>query len=91
MYEEYIGKRVQIELEEASMLYGKYISGQAVEYMLADEDEEQIENEILIENENGLISVRESEIRTIAIVEKTARLRQGGFSSPFSRHSGRSS
>ena len=69
LYEEYIGKRVQIELEEESMLYGKYISGQALEYMFADEDEEQSENEILIENEKGLISIRESEIRTIAIVE----------------------
>ena len=69
MYEEYVGKKVQIELEKASALYGKYISGQAVECLLADEDEEQTENEILIENEKVLMSVRESEIRTIAIVE----------------------
>ena len=69
MYEAYIGKNVQVELEEASVLYGKYISGQAMDYLLADEDEEQTENEILIESENGLVSIRESEIRTIAIIE----------------------
>lgn len=69
MYEEYIGKRVQIGLAEASALYGKYISGLVSDYLLADEDEEQTENEILIESERGLISVRESEIRTIAMIE----------------------
>ena len=69
MYEEYIGKRVQIGLAEESALYGKYISGLVSDYLLADEDEEQTENEILIESERGLISVRESEIRTIAMME----------------------
>lgn len=69
MYEEYIGKRVQIELAEASALHGRYVSGRAVDYLLADEDEEQTENEILIENVKGLISICESEIRTIAIIE----------------------
>ena len=58
-----------MELIEASQIYGKYISGVAVDYLLYDEDEEQSENEILIETANGLISIRESEISTIALTE----------------------
>ena len=66
MYEYYVGKKVKIVLNEPSPVFGKYISGQTVDYLYADEDEQQEENEILIEGKQGLIAVRESEIESIS-------------------------
>jgi len=65
MYERYIGKTVRIELLKESRIYGKYIMGQAIDYLFSDEDEEQTENEILIQNEWGLIGIKESEVGSI--------------------------
>jgi hypothetical protein len=66
VYEHYIGKKVKIVLNEPSSVFGKCISGQAVDYLYADEDEQQEEGEILIEGKQGLIAVRESEIKSIS-------------------------
>lgn len=69
MHEEYVGKKVQVQLMEESPVAGRFLSGVVLDYLLADEDDEQAENELLIQGNYGLISIRESEIKTIAIME----------------------
>ena len=69
MHEEYVGKKVQVQLIEEGPVAGRFLSGVVLDYLLADEDDEQAENELLIQGNYGLISIRESEIKTIAIME----------------------